>query len=209
MKKILSLACYLLVTTCYAKSNFCVYPPALQLGWDISAFEQCDQAIHRCPLTGMYLDEKCMHEKLKQKSCTQLSALTKLLDLKADMFTAKKVKDFTQITVNYPGDGGIQYYLLSSKGCLLDTSVNPSNINKKFKKEFAKVDLLNEVNGEPVYSVLPGSGKRFTVKIDGHRQCRACEIVVKATVAFDFTKDNVWKRATLLGFASAEKPNAK
>lgn len=186
------------IAAAHAASDMCVYPKGVVNGFDFAAYERCTAAIQRCPAGHIFRDEKCAAKKLKHTACKQLAGLAKHLDVDAQMISVEKTAKYATIKISFPADGGESFYILSPRGCLVDTNINPGKFDAAFKHQFASKDLYTEVVSAPVYSALPKAGKRFTVSIEGRDQCRACAVLVKTDVAFDFSKKDKLEKVVVL-----------
>lgn len=186
------------ISTANAANDMCVYPKGLATGLDVDALQRCQQSIKTCPRGKLYRDATCADQKLTQPVCAQLSALAKHLDMDAQMISAEKAAKYAVIKIDFPADGGEAFYILSPKGCLVDTIVNPTKYDDALKRKFAGKDLFLEVMGAPKYTVQPNGDTRFTVNIEGRDQCRACAVLVKTDVAFDFGKKDTLENVVVL-----------
>tara|TARA_R110000868_G_scaffold6389_7_gene36465 strand:- start:966 stop:1604 length:639 start_codon:yes stop_codon:yes gene_type:complete len=182
------------------ETNLCEYHHALKHGFDMTAYRHCETAIKSCPSAGLFLDKKCVSAQLSKQFCQQLSSLAEILKVDAEMILIKSTDHYAMISVHYPADGALQYYLLSPKGCLLNTSLDPSTVDNTFKHHYAKHDLYIEANKPPSYEVLPDGQKRFIVNIEGRDSCRACAVVVTAKLGFNFNTSDELDKVSLISY---------
>ncbi len=180
----------------------CVYPDVLSHGINLTAYQQCVTKITRCPKNGVFLDGTCVNKMTEQEaSCQQLGEIAKEINVSADFLHLQQQDGFTIIDALFPADGGHLYALLSPHGCLIDTVVDPRDLNPTVKKQYATKDFFLEAKDKPNYLLKPNGTQQFTIDILVKNQCRACELIGTAKIAFDFSKDGKWMKTEMLSFA--------
>ncbi len=182
----------------------CSYPDTLSHGIDITAYKQCLAKFNQCPKNGPYLDVKCVKTVLaKDSTCHQLDQLAEQINASADFIQVQKQAGFSIIDVTYPADGGHQYSLLSPSGCLIDTVVDPRDLDSKLKQQYAKNDFYLEAINKPSFTQKPDGTQSFVIEIEAKNQCRACTVFGTAKIAFNFSKEGKWKTTELLSFTKS------
>jgi len=182
----------------------CVYPAGLNKSINMTAYHQCVSKINQCPKNGPYLDGTCVKKQVEQDaSCQELSQLAQHLNVSADLIYLQQEARFTVIDAVFPADGGHLYALLSPDGCLIDTVVDPRDLNASIKKEYANKDFYLEAKDKPAYIHQSNGNQQFTADIIVKNQCRACEVIGTAKVAFTYTKNGKWIKTELLSFTKS------
>ncbi len=181
----------------------CSYPKGLNVGLNEKDYEDCSDKMNACPKTATLEDKSCVSEVVKkEKSCKQLVKIAQLINVDPNMISIKQKSHFSMINVSFAADGGHTYYILSPRGCLINTMVDPRDINSGIKKRYSKMDLYIDNNGEPSYTNKRGI-QRFSAAIQAKKQCRACDVIANAQINFDFNKDGKWLRTTLNQFKTS------
>lgn len=200
---LIAIISFTVVSTAIADGNLgtCAYPEGLKNGINLSAYEQCISQFVSCPKNGPFLDGKCVQEKVDaNSSCKELSELAKQVNASADLITLKNLNGFTSVEVSFPGDGGQQYYILSPSGCLIDTVIDPRDLSPELKQKYANSDFFLETHSPLNHVVFPNKTNRFTIELQVKKQCRACEVIGLANIAFDFAQDGMWLNTQLFSF---------
>jgi hypothetical protein len=179
----------------------CAYPDALKHGFDMAAYQRCVSKMTQCPTNGPFHDGACIQKNMdKEPSCHQLGLLSKLINASPELIYAQQQAGFTVFDVLFPADGGHLYSLLSPQGCLIDTLVDPRDLSSTVRDQYAKNNFFLEATDKPSYSRQADSSQRFTIDIQAKNQCRGCEVIGRAKIAFDFSKESKWKKTELLSF---------
>jgi hypothetical protein len=201
LKKLFILSALVFSNFSYAENlGTCTFPKALKNGINYSDYQQCKTSLNTCPKHGAFIDDNCLKEKSQQAFCQQLVDVAKQLETSAEMLSFDKQENFTILHVTYPADGGNQYYLLSPKNCLINTLVDPRDLDASVKTKYAKKDFYLEVIDEPKFSTIANSNKQFTISVEARDQCRACKVIGTGNVAFTFTGNGEWVSTKLLSF---------
>jgi len=182
----------------------CQFIRGLTMGLNTKTYQECSDKLNACPKNNqLTFSNECVSKTIRQeKSCQQLDKLAKFIRVSPGQITATPKGNMSLIDVYFSADGGHLYYILSPKGCLISTNVDPRDISQSVKKQFAQADFYIDAHGEPTYSTQNNGVQRFTAAIDAKKQCRACPVVATAEINFDFAKNGTWLKTTLGQFES-------
>lgn len=157
--------------------------------FDAKSFQACQQLIKSCITTGPLPDQTCAANQIKQHSiCQQSDELASLLDVDVSQLKLTKiVQQFVLVKSTYPADGAETYSIITPKRCVINTVIEPRDIDKSFMPKYKKEDFYTENKGEPTITTNK-MNVIFSVPLVMHKQCRACEIIAKPTIVFKFTE---------------------
>lgn len=142
--------------------------------------------VQQVPLTAKkfsYVEyQRCQKEELH--ACVDLISLAGVLN------TDSRLLQVTPITQNvmlvqkhYPADGQNQYYLLQSNGKLIDTIIDPRDVNSMLKGMYVDYAFMVTSNGK--LTIKKQKAKTLViVPLRITRACIACELIANASLMF-------------------------
>lgn len=186
----------------------CNKPSFLKPGFNLNDYNLCKQHISsECPNKGMFPDETCVSKVLKENSvCKQLNMLAQTINMPPSAVNAKAVANFTLIDAAFTADGQHQYYIISRDGCLVNTLVDPRNLDKALAKRYQKNSFVIVTWKEPTYQRLANGEQIFTAIFKVTDGCIACSIVGWAKVEFHFSKNDALTKTVLVSFKPGTAP---
>lgn len=179
--------------------------PFLQGGLNVDNAQVCQTTLKTCinAKNGPLPDESCVKNKVKQvHPCEQLQQLATILDTSPSLLTAKSApNDFAIVQKSYPADGGIQNYIVSPKGILVDTLMDPRVYSSAIKMQYPHNDLLvssaSDIQGKATFDKKTA----FTTTIKISDGCKACKILGYATTRFTFKQNGELQSVRLLSLS--------
>ncbi|MFN7098608.1 MAG: hypothetical protein ACK4PR_13800, partial [Gammaproteobacteria bacterium] len=180
MKKfatILGLACF--STTIYASSAISCQPlPAAAKNFNANDYNNCITSVYQCPKTGPYYDNTCVTKAAAQNpTCKSASAIAKAVNASITQLSFSPMDAYNIVTVTYPADGQVQNYILSPKGCLVDTIVDPRKLSKDLHSEYAEKELVIVNTELPTAKKQDNGNETFSVLLRVTQECLACTVL--------------------------------
>lgn len=153
--------------------------------FSLTDFQACLTLIQQCPKTGFVYDSNCIQQKTRtNKVCAVTQILTDKLQTRADQLSVLPISHFVILTVTFPADGQLKYYLLSPKACLIDTVVDPRSLDSNSFP--ANLNLIVTNASFPIYQHQTDGNDVFTVQLQIQQDCLACKILGKEQIKFIF-----------------------
>lgn len=163
----------------------CTPLPSDVKNFNTSNFQDCLKLIQQCPKTGSVYDANCIDQKTStNKVCAVTQILASQLQISADQLSVVPINHFVILTVTFPADGQLKYYLLSPQACLIDTAIDPRSVDSKSFP--ANLNLVITNASFPVYQHQHNSDDIFTVLLQIQQDCLACKILGKKQIKFIF-----------------------
>ncbi len=161
------------------------YYAFLSQGFNIHNYQQCDKLIQSCPID-IFPDANCVEKIFQTKDvCQQFRKLTDILD--STLITVKQIADFSLITEEFVADGQNNYYILS-KGYLINTNVDPRELDVSLAKKYKKTPFFIVNWGEPQYQKNRDGSQSFLAQLKITDGCLACSSIALATIEFKFNQ---------------------
>lgn len=159
------------------------YYSFLSQGFNMNNYQQCNKLIQSCP-ADIFPDASCVEKIFQTKNvCQQFRKLTDIIG--KTLITVKQIASFSLITENFPADGQNNYYILS-KGYLIDTNIDPRELDASLAKKYKKTPFFIVNWGEPQYQNNKKGLQSFMVVLDVTDHCLACPRIALATIEFKF-----------------------
>lgn len=173
------------------------YYSFLSQGFNIHNYQQCDKLIQSCPVD-IFPDPDCVAKILQTKKiCQQFARLT---DVLGDwLITVKQIASFSLITETTLGDGQNNYYILS-KGYLINTNIDPRELDANLAKKYKNTSLFIVNWGEPQYQKNKDGSQSFMVVLNVTDGCLACPRIALATLEFKFSPSGNFIGKQLINF---------
>ncbi len=153
--------------------------------FNIHKYQQCKQLIQSCP-GGVFADVNCVKKILQTKEvCQQFAKLTEVVS--DQPITVKQIAKFYLITQNFLGDGQYSYYVLSN-GYLIETYIDPRDLDASLEKKYKKNSFFIVNWGEPRYQKNTDGSQNFLAKFRITDRCLACPSIAFAIIEFKFNK---------------------
>lgn len=161
------------------------YYPFLSKGFNIHNYQRCHHLIQSCPVS-IFPDARCLKKVLQTNQvCQQFAKLTDALD--NPLITVKQIANFSLITENFPADGQNSYYILS-KGYLINTNVDPRELDVNLTKKYKKTSFFIVNVDEPPYQKNKDGSQSFLAKLKITKDCLACTNIAFAIIEFKFNQ---------------------
>jgi hypothetical protein len=172
----------------------------LKNGLDVATYKRCDAAIDACPQEQSLRLNQCVKKVIKTSDCKQLKPLVEKIKGALGFVDAEEVDHLALITQRYLADGQSHYYIISPTGCMVDMSTDPRTIDKNLEKRFKKMDLMVTMSEKPTIQSNPNGAQRVSAPITLTKGCKACEVVGKATLQFDFSPKGKLVKTEVVNF---------
>jgi len=161
------------------------YYSFLSQGFNIHNYQQCNKLIQSCPVD-IFPDGDCVEKILQTKEvCQQFAKLTDALG--TTFITIKQIADFSLITEELLADGQNSYYILSN-GYLINTNIDPRELDASLAKKYKKTSFFIANWGEPQYQKHKEGSQSFLAELKITEGCLACPSIALATIEFKFSK---------------------
>lgn len=173
------------------------YYSFLNQGFNIHNYQQCNKLMQSCPVD-IFPDARCLKKVLQTHSvCRQLAQLTDVLD--TPFITVKQIANFSLITENFPADGQSSYTILS-KGYLINTNIDPRELDVSLAKKYKTTSFFIVNWDEPKYQKNKDESQSFLAKIKITKACLACSSIAFATIEFKFNQSGDYLGPQLKNF---------
>ena len=187
----------------YAGSPIVCSPlPKEAKSFNINNYNACIARIDQCPKTGPYYDHNCITKTVeKNTSCQSASSIAKAVSASITQLGFAPVDAYQIVMVAYPADGQEKSYILSPKGCLVDTVIDPRKLNPDLKKRYLGKELI-VVNAQlPIGKKQDDGSETFTVLLRVTVDCVACSTLGWANVSFEFDPQGDLVNTRLIHFS--------
>ncbi|MBY0377380.1 MAG: hypothetical protein K2Q33_02295, partial [Gammaproteobacteria bacterium] len=105
---------------------------------------------------------------------------------------------------DYPADGQFQYYIISPKGQIIDTRMDPRQYSSILKMQYPNKDLIIS-NVDPIqFKGKVDKPMTFIATVKVSDGCVACAILGYATSRFIFKKNGELQTIRLISFSKQE-----
>lgn len=179
------------------------YYPFLSKGFNIHNYQLCKKFIQSCPVD-IFPEPSCVEKIFQTKQvCQQFAKLTDVIG--TQFITVKQIAKFFLITQTFPGDGQNSYYLLS-KGYLIDTSIDPRNLDLNLGKKYKKNSFFIVNWDEPHYQKNKQGSQSFLAQLRITEGCLACPSIAIAEIEFQFNKKGDYLFTKLKSFKLISDP---
>ncbi|EKD72286.1 MAG: hypothetical protein ACD_45C00716G0003 [uncultured bacterium] len=193
----------ILLPTISTASIPCKTLPSISKGFNFIHYQQCYRLLHRCPTqpNNPLLDETCVTNIIKKNQfCTQLRDLSRLLETDPDYITVHMyTRKFAIMSVLSPADGDETYYILTPQNCVMQTIIDPQNLDVSLKKRYKnkKSYFYTQSNGKPKLQINANGNITIRVPIKVTKECRACSTLLEGMIQYNFTKEGTLIKASV------------
>lgn len=182
--------------------------PTLGSALNLTKASQCSKILKACQDSkkGPLSDNVCVQQKVKaNSSCAQLQVLADKLETTPDLLDVTAAPNgFAIARKNYPADGQFQNFIVSPKGLIVDTRVDPRQYSSILKMQYPNKDLLI-TNIDPVQAKTTiDKHTTFVTTLKVSDGCLACSVLGYATTRFNFKKDGSLQTIRLMSFNKQE-----
>lgn len=168
--------------------------------FDLTEYNRCQQALAACPRAGVVAGATCVKRVVKKNNtCRQVAKLATKLDVLPSMIFVKRLQSVFVLNQASLADGQDHYYLLFD-GKLLNTLVDPRQLDKALAKAYQGKDWLLVSWGEPLSRTKADGSYVISTLLKITDTCLACEVVGWAMVDFSFAANNVYTGVVLQRF---------
>lgn len=172
-------------------------------GFNIDNYKTCRALIQKCPTNGVLPETVCVNRVIvNNKVCNQFRSLAKALEMPVSVITVRKKSNYRIVNVTYIADGQHQYYLISPKGCMINTKIDPREIDKALAEKYKDTKFLVVNWRQPIYKKT-ADGVTFLVPLRITDTCLACKVIGFATIKYKFDKKGNFLKASLDKFKSS------
>ncbi|OGO91213.1 MAG: hypothetical protein A3F10_01965 [Coxiella sp. RIFCSPHIGHO2_12_FULL_42_15] len=170
-------------------------------GFNDNAYRHCKAYFTQCPVDGVFPNEKCVANIIKQHStCHQLQLIAKQMGVVPASIDVASHNHFAVVTVYYPADGQSEGYLVTPRGVLYGSHVDIRKLNPDVARQFKGRDFyITNWSGWTAFTDRRHFDHfKITQKITD--TCLACETITFATLEyiFDAKGDFVGRQANIL-----------
>ncbi len=177
-------------------------------GFNMGDYQKCEAALQQCPKNGPYPNISCTAKTVTaQTACAQLAAFANVADADVSQLKADSVgTNLTTISITYPADGKMRYYIISQNGCLINTDIDPRVLSSSLTQKYQNMSLLM-MNDQPLaYAKETDGTQSLKAHLQITKDCAACETIGNAVIKFNFAADGVFKAVHLDSFNAVTKP---
>lgn len=177
------------------------YHSFLKNGFNNIDGTHCLNLITACPIEHNFPNEICVKNVLNNHPyCDQLQKLSQILKVSASQLTVLPEGFFSLVNVIYPADGQHRYYIITPRGYLVDTVIDPRSLNKYLQQKYKKADFLISNEDTPYYEKELNGNHQFSAILKINESCLACKIIGRAKVDFNFDPQGKLVSIILVGF---------
>lgn len=175
----------------------------LKRGFYMNDYKICQESLKQCPLNGDMPDLACIDAIAKNnRACHQLDKLSKVINGNPSTLSAVSAGRFAIIDQILPADGQHSFYIISPRGCLVETNIDPRELDRSLLRKYRRKDLMT-VNWEsPKRHINTDGSQSFTALLKITDTCVACEVIGWAKIRFDFDKKGELIQTELESFRS-------
>lgn len=178
----------------------------LKHGLNLNDVEHCQYHLKSCPKTGPVLDQACVKQIIKNdQACRQLNKLSDVLNADIATLTFEKFEQFILVDQVFPADGQHNYYIITPRGCLTNTKIDPRQLSSALKKQYKNTIFMIVNWGKPKFQVNPNGTVSFSVLLKVTKNCLACESIGWVKVRYDFAKNGKLIKTNLLSFSKKQQ----
>lgn len=190
-------------TAVYAASPVVCQPlPKDAKDFNVNDYNNCITSVYQCPKNGPFYDNTCVEKAAAQNStCKSVSAIAKAVNASITQLSFSPVDNYNIVTVTYPADGQVQNYILSPKGCLVDTVVDPRKLSKNLNSQYSTKELMIVNTELPTGKKHDDGSETFSVLLRVTEDCLACNVLGWANVIFTFDSAGNLLSTTLKHFS--------
>lgn len=174
----------------HAASDWYQHHDFLDGGFKMDEYNQCRQFIKKCavPKGHLFPDQECIDKILDEnQSCQQTQKLLMTIDFYYNGFSAEKVGKYVLIDAMTVADAQNNYYIVTESGYLVNTVIDPTSFQAKFKKKYKKdSDIITNFNQPKQVTSL--KGKDIFTTVLSARECVACHTNLCIKVDFVFSQ---------------------
>ena len=169
-------------------------------------YQQCSALLKNCPKQGAFYQPSCIQQVVsKNPICQQLNTLANQLNTTPDAISVNKINNIQVITVQFFADGQYKYYLLTPQNNLIDTAVDPRNLDSTLAKKYVKSNFMITSSGVPVPHVNKDGSQNFNVSLRITNGCLACPVIGIANTQFRFDTQGKLSVTRLVSFIPTSK----
>ena len=170
--------------------------------FNLSGFKQCQSLVSRCPSQGPLPNKECESKILEtRKVCQQGRALVHALMSRTTLLSMTNFDPYYLVAQYYIGDGKTGYSILTPKGCLVSTLVNPKKVSTSLAKQYRNTSFGIMNLGKPSLKHEPNEPLIFSVPLRITDTCLACRVIGDAVLNFEFTEQGKLAKITLASFS--------
>jgi hypothetical protein len=187
----------------YAGSPVVCKPlPKAAKDFNVNDYNNCITSVYQCPKNGPYYDDNCVTKAAEQNAaCKSVSAIAKAVNASITQLSFSPIDAYNIVTVTYPADGQIQNYILSPKGCLVDTVIDPRKLSTNLKNQYPEKELMIVNTELPTGKKHDDGSETFNVLLRVTEDCLACTVLGWANVVFAFDAQGNLVSTTLKHFS--------
>lgn len=187
----------------YAASVVTCQPlPKSAKDFNVNDYNNCITSVYQCPKTGPYYDNTCVTKAADQNpTCKSVSAIAKAVNASITQLSFSPMDAYNVVTVTYPADGQVQNYILSPKGCLVNTIVDPRKLSKDLNSQYTEKELMIVNTELPTAKKHDDGTETFSVLLRVTEDCLACNVLGWANVIFTFDPNGNLTDTTLKHFS--------
>lgn len=161
----------------------------------------CTNLINACPSEHHIRDEFCVKNVLNNHPfCKQLQKLSQVLNASASQLSVKQERVFSLVDVSYPADAHHRYYIITPRGYLVDTVIDPRKLNKLLQQKYKSANFLISNEEVPYYESNLDGSHQFSAILKINDTCMACKELGRAKVDFNFDRQGKLSSIILVGY---------
>lgn len=170
----------------------------LSTGFDMKSYQQCKTLIaNSCPSKSPIPD--CAKELVKKQSCLQLNQLSKAISSEMPFISVMKTQGkVLLVSQSFIADGQTEYSIITSTNQLLDTNINPLELDASLKQKYQKTSLLPVHSGEPKIKFSKSKHQQIIIfPMKAHENCLACKIAMSYDLQFTFNQEGKFNSVSI------------
>lgn len=171
-----------------ANVNFpCKKLSFLKNGLDLADLNKCHNLLKNCPANGPFPNQNCVKQIVARNPiCYQLNQLSKYLNGSPSTISASPINRYTLIDQFFPADGQNSYYVITPQNCLINTKIDPRNLDPKLRKAYKNTPFIIVNFQKPNFVRRSNGRERMFATLKITKTCLACEVIGYARIQFDF-----------------------
>jgi len=177
-------------------------------GFNISHYQQCKALLKKCYVGGFWPKVSCVKPILaRNKVCKQYQQLLKVVGMSTYTVFLEKMGNLTLLRMFFMADGQNWYKVMTPKGNIIDTQIDPRKLDKSLATKYHKTSFMIADEEKPKYTLNANGSQTIITIFDVQNTCLACETIGTAKIKFQFSKDGSFQQPPkLISFLKAFGP---
>lgn len=168
----------------------------------INNAEKCQLLLSKCPLQNGSPDPLCIKKTINaNKICYQLNMLAKFIHASPFFIKLQAINNFILVDQKFIADNQDSYYLITPRNCLINTKVDPRNLNAELEKQYKNTAFVIMNWSKPEISITKEGVYQVSSTLKINKACLACGTVGFAEIHFYFSAQGKLSHVSLVRFS--------